>query len=257
MASIRKRGDRWQARVIRNGFPPLAKTFITFTDAEKWARAVEREIDLGAYVVRTEIERLTFGDLLKRYRDEVSPSKRGAVLEIIRLKAMGHRAIAKQSLASMTSKTISNYRDDRLKEVSPVTVNRDLDDISAVLSHARKEWGIPIANAVTEIRRPSKGKGRCRLLDQEEEQRLMAVLNGGRDQGGKFIKGTRNPWIKPIVQLALETAMRRGELLALEWKHIDLKKRVAYLPVTKNGEARLVPLSQKAISILAGMPRSL
>jgi integrase len=85
----------------------------------------------------------------------------------------------------------------------------------------------------------------------------MNGLEGGRNAQGRFIKGTRNPWVKPLVQLALETAMRRGELLALEWQYVDLKKRLAYLPMTKNGEARTVPLSQKAATILSGLPKAI
>jgi integrase len=51
--------------------------------------------------------------------------------------------------------------------------------------------------------------------------------------------------------------MRRGELLALQWKHIDLVKRVAFLPMTKNGESRTVPLSRNAVAVLQGLPRSI
>jgi integrase len=67
----------------------------------------------------------------------------------------------------------------------------------------------------------------------------------------------RNPWVKPAVQLALETAMRRGELLSLQWQDIDVAKRVAHLHVTKNGCTRDVPLSLKACEVLAGLPRSI
>jgi integrase len=63
--------------------------------------------------------------------------------------------------------------------------------------------------------------------------------------------------MKPLVELAVETAMRRGELLGLRWEHIDLGNRVAHLPITKNGEGRYVPLSSRAVATLEGLPRSL
>jgi integrase len=61
----------------------------------------------------------------------------------------------------------------------------------------------------------------------------------------------------PLVKFALETAMRRGEILGLRWEYIDLQKRIAFIPLTKNGESRTVPLSTAAIEILRALPRDL
>ena len=59
--------------------------------------------------------------------------------------------------------------------------------------------------------------------------------------------------MRPLVIVALETAMRRGELLALRWRHIDLALQVAMLEITKNGEGRSVPLSRRAVDTLQRM----
>ena len=83
MASIRMRGDKWQVRVTRKGQLPVAKTFNNRSDAVKWARAVEREIDLGSYIRHTVAERSLLGDVFKRYREEVAPVKRGAEIEVL------------------------------------------------------------------------------------------------------------------------------------------------------------------------------
>lgn len=258
MASIRKRGQKWQARIIRRGHLPVAKTFISRSDATKWARAVEREIDQGSYTNRTKAERQILGELLKRYREEVSPRKRGGALEAVRLKRMENRSWAKLSLAALSASVIAAYRDDRLKLVAPATINRELNILSAVLNHARREWGIPVSNCVAEIRRPPSGPGRNRILEPEEETCLMTALDDpGRDAQGRLASGTRNHWIKPVVKLALETAMRRGELLSLRWEQVDLNRQTAYLPMTKNGEPRTVPLSRAAVSLLAELPRSI
>ena len=64
-------------------------------------------------------------------------------------------------------------------------------------------------------------------------------------------KHTKNPHIWPIIVFAIETGMRRGEILGLQWEHVDLKRRIAYLPLTKNGSSREVPLSTKAAQVLA------
>lgn len=91
-------------------------------------------------------------------------------------------------------------------------------------------------------------RGRERVLTPYEQARLIDALEP---------RGRRSPYMKPLVILALETAMRRGELLGLRWRDVDLRKRIAHLAVTKNGNARSVPLSTKAVDTLQGMPRSI
>lgn len=256
MSAIRKRAGKWQARVQRRGFPEQSKTFLTRDDAERWSRAIEREMDLGVYSPEPIANLQKFSELLKRYREEVTPLKRGAHTEVLRLKGIEARPVANLFFTKLKASDIAKYRDDRLREVSPSTVNRELDDLSSLFNHARKEWGIKVENLVAQIRRPPRGKSRDRVLDSDEELRLMGVLEGGRNAKGQFTPGTRNPWIKPLVLLALETAMRRGELLALRWKDIDIVRRTAYLELTKNGDSRVVPLSQKAIEVIKGLPKS-
>ena len=109
------------------------------------------------------------------------------------------------------------------------------------------EWGVHIDNPVTMIRKPPQPPGRDRVLSTDEESVLLAALAP---------KGRRNPYIQPLVRMALETAMRRSELLHLKWEHINLARRIAYLPMTKNGRPRTVPLSSRAIDVLTTLPRS-
>jgi integrase len=78
-----------------------------------------------------------------------------------------------------------------------------------------------------------------------------------RSDGKRYRQGSRNIWVKPVVELAIETAARRGELLSLRWENIDLKRRTAHLPETKNGDSRTVPLSSRAVAILEALPRSI
>lgn len=260
MASIRERKGRWQARVTRHGFLPETKSFETHEEAVKWARAIEAEIDKGVFVSLKEAERTTLADVLLRYAEEVSPTKRnGGKDNIAKLKFLARQRVAKLCLANLTPKAVAQFRDDRLFHVSPGTVLLDLATIRSVLNHARREWGMPIENPVEKIRKPPAPPHRDRVLTTEEEQRLLEALTPGplRGEGGRFSKETRDPWLKPMVILAIESAMRRGELLALEWKHVDLVRRTAYLPMTKNGRSRAVPLSTRAICTLKEIPRSI
>ncbi|MEE5117115.1 site-specific integrase [Pseudomonas alliivorans] len=108
------------------------------------------------------------------------------------------------------------------------------------------------------VSRPSYNDERSRRLDPIEEQYMLGALElRERRADGIYADASHNPWIRPIVQLAIETAMRRGEIFELRWKHVNLDRRTAHLPATKNGLPRTVPLSSKAIQLLKDLPRSL
>lgn len=246
MATFRFRSNRWQARVRRKGYPDETKSFATRQDAEKWARALETEIDRGLFVDISEAQRTTFGDLIARYLVEVTSSMKGASEDTIRLRAMMRKPIAQWSMANLSAARIAAFRDERLKEVSGGTVIRELAYISAIVNHARREWGINVPNPVQLVRKPQSPQARSRVLTDEEAAKLLQALEP---------TGRRSHWTKPAVQLALATAMRRGELLALRWEYIDLEARTAFLPDTKNGESRTVPLSTAAVQVLTALPR--
>jgi integrase len=248
MASYRQRNGKWQARVLRDGYPDQTKTFATKADAEKWARALESEIDKGQFVSLSEAQRTTLGDLIARYLVEVTPSMKGAAEDTIRLKAMMRRTVARWSMANLSAARVAAFRDERLKEVSAGTVIRELAYLSAIINHARREWGINVPNPVQMVRKPQSPQARSRVLTDEDVTKLLQALEPS---------GRRSHWTKPAVQLALATAMRRGELLSLRWEHVDLLGRTAFLSDTKNGESRLVPLSTTAVQVLTELPRHL
>jgi integrase len=247
MATIIKRGDgQWQVKIRRSGYPVQSKTFAIKGDAEAWARLVESEMDRGVYVSRVEAERQTFGDILKRYAKEVSPTKRGCAEEELRIQALLRRSVSQYSMATLSSQKIAEYRDQRLTEVSSSTVNRELNLIGHVIETARREWGVHLSeNPVRLVRRPRTNPPRERRLLPDEEPKLFAGCTE-----------SRNEFLLPIVRLALETAMRQGEIVSLRWPHVNVKKRVAFLPETKNGESRGVPLSRAAVKVLKFLPRS-
>lgn len=238
----------------------MSKTFAKRADAEAWARIQEAEMDRGAWRDRSSADSTTLYKLLERYAKEVAPTKRGADIEKLRIATLMKDSLARHKLSAISPLVLSEWRDRRLTAgCVGATVRRELDIISAVMNWARRELMIAVENPVSGIRRPPPSKARERRFDGDENTRLLAALEDHagdeeREDGKKYRQGTRNIWIKPIVQLAIETAMRRGELLALTWKNINLKKQTAFLPDTKNGETRTVPLSTKAVSILESLP---
>ncbi|MGH8291204.1 MAG: site-specific integrase [Steroidobacteraceae bacterium] len=82
-------------------------------------------------------------------------------------------------------------------------------------------------------------------MQGDEEQRLFVAC-----------RKARNVWLVHFVAIAIETGMRRSELLGLEWANVNIERRIAYLPVTKNGESRGVPLSSRSVSIIRALPVS-
>ncbi len=130
--------------------------------------------------------------------------------------------------------------------VSPATINRELNVLSHVFAVAKKEWHLhlPWGNPVQLVRRPKADDKRERRLRDTEKARILQVAR--RDQGEHIYE---------IIVLALETGMRRGEIAAMRWEHLDKKNHVLLIPQTKTGVSRKVPLSSRAIRVFKGLPR--
>ena len=257
MAQIECRGPyQYRVRIRRKGYPTICRTFDAKADAEKWARATEHEIDVSGFIDRRGADKTTLRTLLEQYRKEVTPTKRSAEMEAVKIMMiLRDPVLPNLKMSALTSMHVSAWRDRRLSVVSGATVNREIEVLSASINHARREWGIHIENPVSLVKRPIKANARDRRLSPEEERYLIEALTPvERRSDGTFEKAPRNPWLAPLFRLATETAMRRGELLALQWQHVDLKKRTAHLPITKNGDARTVPLSTSAVKILKSLP---
>lgn len=248
MATITKRATGYQVQIRRRGFPAVSKMFDTKRDAEAWTRMNETQMDQGIYLDRSEADRTTLGEILQRYKREVTPLKKSAENENIRIdRLVRDESLCQYKATALTGKLFAEWRDRRSQQVTGSTVNREIDILSHAINTARKEWGIHISNPVEMIRRPKHNKSRERRLSVDEESKLLLQLQ----------TKTRNPWIKPVVLFAIETGMRRGEILSLTWSNVDLNKRVARLVDTKNGEGRSVPLTLKATALLQALPRSI
>ena len=246
MASIRKRGDfQWEARVRKRGQPVQCKTFTTRAKAESWSKQIESEMDRGVFVSRAEAENTTLAEALDRYVREVLPTKKSARSAAYHAHNV-RKALGTLSLSAITSSALAKYRDRQLAEgYAAQTVKHDLSLVSRVLNICIKEWGIalPAGNPVAQVKMPSLPPGRDRRLVDDELPRLLAAAH---TYGGE---------IGPIITWAIETAMRRGEIAAMRWEHLDRKARVLLIPETKNGTPRRVPLSTAALVVLDGLPR--
>jgi integrase len=154
--------------------------------------------------------------------------------------------LGRLSPAALTATRVAAYRDARLADgIAGESVRKELALLSKLLKTAMREWGIALpANPVAVVSKPPPARARDRRLEGDEEARLLASL----DQ-------CKSRYMRPLVELAVETAMRQGELLKLRWRDVDFQRRVALLHDTKNGEDRAVPLSTRAVQILQALPR--
>ncbi|MBM3114978.1 site-specific integrase [Jeongeupia naejangsanensis] len=254
MASYRKRSAGWRAEIARQGVRESA-TFDTKAEAVAWATKREAEIMDGA---GGKLPTRTLAQALERYRTEVSPSKGGARWEVVRLQAFQRRGddpffeMIDQPLADIDASDWASWRDKRLQQVSAATVNRELNLIRSVLENARREWLWTKTNSLTDVRRPASTPPRDRRVSEDEIQRMCFAL--GYVDGQAPSNSTQR--IAVAFLLAIETAMRAGELCALTWDRVHLAGRFVTLTKTKNGDKRNVPLSKKAASLIQLLPRN-
>ena len=246
MASIVQRGSgRWQAKVRRQGQPPLSHTFKTKASAEAWARKLESEQEAGVWRDSSEAEGATLTECLDRYAREHVPRKRDPARERSHVDALRALPFTSRAIARVRSADVAAARDAwTAVGHAPATIVRRMAVLSRVFNVARREWGMEsISNPVELVAKPAVRNARERRVSDGDIEAISSATGSAE--------------LVAFIRLAVETAMRRGELCALQWEHIDLKARTAHLPHTKNGHARTVPLSTRAVDVLRALPRRL
>ena len=230
MATIRRRGKTYHVQIRKVGYPPVTKSFSSITVARKWTKATEADMErrLSVSVPST----LTVGDLLERYEFEVIPTHKGNRREIYKSRTL-RKNFSKIRLCDLSPSDVRQYRDIRLKTISPATLRRELAVLSSAINHAPKEWEIFVStNPVTAISVPRTANARSRRLEADEQNRLLSASNGE---------------LRRIIIIALETGMRRGEILQIRRSHINFTLQTLLIPLTKTDTPRTIPLSSRAV----------
>ena len=237
MATFRKRSSLWQAQVRSRKHGSISKSFHLKSDAQAWAREQESLMQSGQWS-KDHNKSTTVGDLLCTYKKLVTPNKRSYESELRRLTRLTNDPISLLRLNEITPADIATFRDRRLKDG-----NRTTEYDLVLLRHAWNiainewDWKLP-ANPVQKVRLPKPSPHRERRLRQGEYELLKTNCEG------------RVWYLWPMIELAIETGMRRGELLSLQWQNVHLESDRLILNTTKNGKARIVPLTAKAKAVL-------
>ena len=245
MATIVKTpAGTWKALVRKIGFPTTVKTFASKRECQDWGRQVEVEMTKGLYIDRADSTKMSIAAALDRYEREVTPTKKASTAhaEVNRIKHLKVE-LGKYSLAALSPQIIGAYRDRKIAEgQSNNTVRLALALVGHLYSTASKEWGLGLVrNPVTQVRKPTvAGSARTRRLTPAQ---LAALLEACRKHS--------NPMLGWAVELLLETAMRKGELMTLRVGQIDVQRQIVRLSDTKNGSERTVPVSVRAAQLLA------
>jgi integrase len=239
MASIRKRNGRYQAQVRRRGYSPASRTFTNLATANKWIKSVEVDLERGEFLPRVT---MTVNELLLRYEAEEVPKQKGARHEFWRSSFL-RKQIGHIHLRDLTPAFLATHRDRRLKTVKASTVSREFTTLSTAINTAIVEWAIPLPNNPV-------SKVRVRNADIRRDRRL------GAGEEGLMLKHAQ-PMLQRVIVLALETAMRRGEILKIKRSDINFSTQTLYIGDTKTATPRTIPLSEKAVKTLREQMRAL
>jgi integrase len=236
----------YRAQIRMRGFRHLSKSFRRRTDAKRWIEETKTAIR-GGNAPSTEANRTTLREALERYLREITPSKKGWRREQDRVKAWMNNPLAVRFLSQLRGSDFATYRDERRADGrAENTIRIELAMISKLYKIAAKDWGMEgLRNPIQSVTMPAGSNKRERRLTPDEEKALFEQL---RKVGA---------YMAPLAELAIETAMRQGELLSLTMADLDLRKRIAHLKDTKNSEPRNVPLSTRAIEIFEAMAQPL
>nr|SPS04983.1 putative integrase/recombinase HI_1572 [Candidatus Nitrotoga fabula] len=258
MATFEKRGQRWRVRIRVDGIDK-SETFRTKAEGSAWA--AQQEVERS----NTKLGRIPdklFSDLLIRYRDEVSVTKDGNRWERLRIAVLLGESLAsglirtpdplaKVRLPDLGPEHFADWRDRRLLNVSPSTVLREWNMLSAMCTRAVREWRWLHENPMRHISRPTAPQPRSRRVSDDEIDRIMYVCGYASDR----ILDTMQSRVAAAFLFAIETAMRAGEICALKWADIDFGRRVVHVRALehgarKTGLSRVVPLSRRALELL-------
>lgn len=251
MATIRKRIANGKTRFyveVRTKGVKSGKTFDTKIQAQAWALSIEQEVGKHGGIVSGH----TFGEAAQRYEREISNTKKTYRWDRIHVNKLLRHRLSHTMLANLVQDDLSAWMKDMEKTLSPASINREYTLICAILKASRIKWKWMAHNPTIDVKRPKDPPPRDRRISDDELKRILSAL----EYEEKKSVTTMRQQIAVAFLLAIETAMRQGEIWGLEWNRVHLKERYVTLDMTKNGTKRDVPLSPRAVKLFEKLPQT-
>lgn len=250
MASIQKRNSSFRVRITREGKSTLCATFYSRLEALQWAKQTQAQLRLGLYeeplLQQKPSQEVLFEEAATHYMNTHSIHKKIVRSETYRLQILMKRW-KELPLRQIDKLAVLRLRDDLLSlGRSGDTINHYFNTLSKLFQMVNDEWDLPLPNPIRGVKRMPQSKGRTKRINGAIEQILLDSCDE-----------LSLPLLRSIIQFAIQTGMRRGELMRLTWADIDIPNRKAYLHDTKNGDPRQVPLTKDAVEILSALTRDL
>jgi integrase len=241
----------YRVKVRLKGHPSATATFRRLTDARKWEQNTASAIRDGRYFATAQAKRHTLGELIDRYSRDILPRKPKDTSSTAQQLAWWKKKLGSYALADVGAPQIAQARDELLSGKthrgtarSPSTVVRYLAALSHVFTIAVKDWAWLDDSPMRKITKPREPRGRDRFLSDEERQKLMEACSS-----------SSSSFLHAVVVLAISTGMRRGEIMNLRWRQVDLKRGQIILHDTKNGSPRAIAVSGLALAMLADVSK--
>lgn len=226
-------------QVRREGHPPLTDTFPNRTEAKAWARKIEGDIDQGKHYGYSRVRSLADAiDVFTCVKTTIKTAD-----DRNRHLAWWRGAYGNRKLFHFTADTVDEGRERLMTQNiegnvkksaryrSPQTVRHYLMSLSACMEYARRKKKWIERNPVSDVDSPPVSPGRIRWLKPDERKRLLEAC----DKSG-------NPDLGLVVRIALASGARQAEIMHLRWQMLDLAHECAFLPTSKTGEPRVMPL---------------
>ncbi len=251
MASIEKRkginGDsQYRVRIRMVGAPDISQTFSKLTDAKSWAAKTENMIREDKYFSHLKAKQHTLAEAIDKYMENKLPERPKLERFYKVYLELWKKFIGDYTLSQITPAIINEGR-NKIAEVKhkdkhakgPATLNRYLAALSSVMTYTFKDLEWIEVNPMAKVSKLSEPRGRVRYLSDEERKALLEEA-----------QKAENPYLYPVVVVALSTGARKMEVLSLTWDNVDFEERRAILQDTKNGERRSIPLVSSALKVL-------
>ena len=245
MGCVRRRGNSWNAQVRISGWRSFTKTFHTKLDAKQWTVNLEKELR-SKPIPEKDVKSLKLKDLFHKYKFEILPKLKSHKIVTYKLNFLSRLWLGEIKVVDLTKGHLEQFCKDRKSVVKDGTIKSELMLVKRIFRIASDRWnyGIPF-DAFHGIELPLPHKPRTRRASQEELSILISYANK-----------QRNKYISTIIQFAVETGMRRSEILKLKWNDVNLVTGIASLYDTKNGDDRHIPLTKTAIQLLSNLTQS-